>query len=69
MFNLSPVGKYFIQVCTTTPCMIRGAKKINRYMSKNIFHKIKMSYLENKVCSWTRGRVFRCMCKCTNDAN
>ena len=27
MFNLSPVGKYFIQVCTTTPCMINGAKK------------------------------------------
>ena len=24
MYNLSPVGKYFIQVCTTTPCMIRG---------------------------------------------
>ena len=24
MFNLSPVGKYFVQVCTTTPCMIRG---------------------------------------------
>ncbi len=28
MFNLSPVGKYFIQVCTTTPCMIRGAGKL-----------------------------------------
>mgnify|MGYP005709149215 CR=1 FL=1 len=28
MFNLSPVGKYFIQVCTTTPCMIRGASKL-----------------------------------------
>jgi len=23
MYNLSPVGDYFIQVCTTTPCMIR----------------------------------------------
>ena len=22
MYNLSPVGKHFIQVCTTTPCMI-----------------------------------------------
>ena len=28
MYNLSPVGKYFIQVCTTTPCMIRGAQKL-----------------------------------------
>ncbi len=28
MYNLTPVGKYFIQVCTTTPCMIRGAYKL-----------------------------------------
>ena len=28
MYNLSPVGKYFVQVCTTTPCMIRGAYKL-----------------------------------------
>ncbi len=28
MYNLTPVGKHFVQVCTTTPCMIRGAYKI-----------------------------------------
>ena len=28
MYNLSPVGKYFYQVCTTTPCMLRGAYKL-----------------------------------------
>ena len=28
MYNLSPVGEYFFQVCTTTPCMIRGAYKL-----------------------------------------
>ena len=28
MYNLAPVGEYFVQVCTTTPCMIRGANKI-----------------------------------------
>ena len=28
MFNLAPVGKHFVQVCTTTPCLIRGADKI-----------------------------------------
>ena len=36
MFNLSPVGKYFVQVCTTTPCMIRGAKKIMEVCKKHI---------------------------------
>ena len=24
MYNRSPVGKYFLQVCTTTPCMLGG---------------------------------------------
>ncbi len=28
MYNLAPVGKYFFQVCTTTPCMLRGAYKL-----------------------------------------
>ena len=25
MYNLAPVGHHFVQVCTTTPCRIRGA--------------------------------------------
>ena len=28
MYNLTPVGKFFYQVCTTTPCMLRGANKL-----------------------------------------
>lgn len=28
MFNLHPVGNYFLQVCTTTPCLLRGADGI-----------------------------------------
>jgi len=28
MFNRTPVGKYHVQVCTTTPCMLRGAYEI-----------------------------------------
>ena len=28
MYNLSPVGKHHIEVCTTTPCMLRGADSI-----------------------------------------
>jgi len=52
MFNLSPVGKYFVQVCTTTPCMIRGSKEVvdvcKKYISKN-----QNELSENKTCSWT----------------
>lgn len=28
MFNLKPVGKYFVQLCGTTPCMLRGAEDL-----------------------------------------
>ena len=28
MFNLEPVGQYFIQLCGTTPCALRGAEAI-----------------------------------------
>ena len=28
MYNLAPVGEYFFQICTTTPCMLRGAYKL-----------------------------------------
>jgi NADH-quinone oxidoreductase subunit E len=28
MFNLSPVGRYHIQLCGTTPCMLRGANDL-----------------------------------------
>ena len=36
MYNLSPVGKYHIQVCTTTPCMLRGAYKLVDVCKKKI---------------------------------
>ena len=32
MYNLSPVGKYFVQVCTTTPMHDKGCKQISRGM-------------------------------------
>ena len=62
MFNLSPVGKYFVQVCTTTPCMIRGAKKLTdickKYISKN-----QNELSENKICSWIE---VECLGACVN---
>ena len=52
MYNLAPVGKHFIQVCTTTPCLIRGAGKIVKLCKE------KISPNENQIskngsCSWT----------------
>jgi NADH-quinone oxidoreductase subunit E len=28
MFNLEPVGKFHVQLCGTTPCVLRGANKL-----------------------------------------
>ena len=30
MFNLQPSGDYFVQVCGTTPCWLRGAENIKK---------------------------------------
>ena len=51
MYNLAPVGKYFVQVCTTSPCLIRGADKIVKICKE------KISPNENEIskkgsCSW-----------------
>jgi len=36
MFNREPIGKYHVQVCTTTPCMLRGAYEILEECKKNL---------------------------------
>ena len=51
MYNLAPVGKYFVQVCTTSPCLLRGADKLVKICKE------KISVNENEItnngkCSW-----------------
>jgi len=36
MFNRKPVGKYFVQVCTTTPCWLRGSEGIMNCLTKKL---------------------------------
>ena len=62
MFNLSPVGKYFIQVCTTTPCMIREASKLINICKKHISQN-QSELSQNKLCSWTE---VECLGACVN---
>ena len=62
MYNLSPVGSYFIQVCTTTPCMIRGAYKLVEACKEKISHNEK-ELSKNKTCSWME---VECLGACVN---
>ena len=62
MFNLSPVVKYFIQVCTTTPCLIRGAGKLVQVCKQKISEK-ENQVSKNGECSWTE---VECLGACVN---
>ena len=62
MYNLSPVGKYFIQVCTTTACMIRGAYKLVEACKEKI-SKSQNTLSEDGKCSWVE---VECLGACVN---
>lgn len=36
MFNREKVGKYFIQLCGTTPCMVNGSEDIKKTIEKHL---------------------------------
>ena len=36
MFNMRPVGKYFFQICTTTPCWLRGSDAVVKACEKKL---------------------------------
>jgi len=62
MYNLAPVGKYFVQVCTTSPCLIRGADKVVKVCKEKI-SKDESTLSENKLCSWIE---VECLGACVN---
>ena len=62
MYNLAPVGKYFVQVCTTSPCLIRGADKIVKICKEKISTEENV-LSENKLCSWLE---VECLGACVN---
>ena len=62
MYNLSPVGKHFIQICTTTPCMIRGAYKLVEACKEKISPNAN-ELSKDKSCSWIE---VECLGACVN---
>ena len=62
MYNLSPVGKFLIQVCTTTPCMIRGANQLVDACKEKISPN-ENELSSDKSCSWME---VECLGACVN---
>jgi NADH-quinone oxidoreductase subunit E len=61
MFNLEPVGKFHLQVCGTTPCMLRGAEKLKGYCERKIGPKAQVS--QGGTFSWVE---VECLGACVN---
>ena len=62
MYNLSPVGNFHVQICTTTPCMIRGANKLVEACKEKISDN-ENELSNDKSCSWME---VECLGACVN---
>jgi NADH-quinone oxidoreductase subunit E len=61
MFNLEPVGKFYIQMCGTTPCVLQGSDAIKAVLERRIgpAHKV----TADGLFSWTE---VECLGACCN---
>jgi NADH-quinone oxidoreductase subunit E len=61
MFNLEPVGRHHIQLCGTTPCMLRGSEDLKKVLEERIG--AKGSTTPDKLFSWIE---VECLGACCN---
>jgi NADH-quinone oxidoreductase subunit E len=61
MFNLAPVGRYHVQLCGTTPCMLRGSEDLKKACRRLIGHENEVS--ADGTFSWIE---VECLGACVN---
>ena len=61
MFNLKPVGKHHVQLCGTTPCMLRGANDLKAVCERKIGKKEAVT--DDGRLSWVE---VECLGSCVN---
>jgi NADH-quinone oxidoreductase subunit E len=61
MFNLEPVGKFYIQMCGTTPCVLQGSDAIKAVLARRIGPPHKVT--ADGLFSWTE---VECLGACCN---
>src|SRR5208282_4632413 len=61
MFNLSPVGRFHVQFCGTTPCVLRGADQLKKVLHHKIGHENDVT--ADGTFSWTE---VECLGACVN---
>ena len=62
MFNLAPVGKYLVQICTTTPCWLRGSDDV----VKACEHKLGIGMNETTADGLFTLKEVECLGACVN---
>jgi NADH-quinone oxidoreductase E subunit len=62
MFNLMPVGQFFLQACTTTPCWLRGSDE----MMRAIKDRYNISSGETSACGRFSLLEVECLGACVN---
>lgn len=62
MYNLQPVGTHFIQLCTTTPCWLRGSDAIVQACEKHLGIKLGETTADGKFTL----REVECLGACVN---
>ena len=62
MYNMRPVGKWFLQACTTTPCMLRGSDD----MVRCIKDKLNIGSGQTSVCGRFTMLEVECLGACVN---
>jgi NADH-quinone oxidoreductase subunit E len=61
MFNLAPVGRFYVQLCGTTPCMLRGSEDLKKVCRRLIGERDCVS--TDGMFSWTE---VECLGACVN---
>ncbi len=67
MFNLSPVGRFHVQFCGTTPCMLRGAEELKKVLQPH--DRRAEPRLQRRHVLLDRSRMPRRMRECTDGAD
>jgi len=62
MYNTQPVGKNFVQVCTTTPCWLRGSENVIK-ACKEIISETPKNVSSDNLFSWME---VECLGACVN---
>ena len=62
MFNLKPVGQFFLQACTTTPCWLRGSDELMRAIQD----RYQISSGERSACGRFSLLEVECLGACVN---